>query len=153
MKRPTSEDADVKDRCRSSGVVGADWGVVGRRCDRTVGRAFGWTVGERAPARARGGGFDGEAALGVVLALVPARLLADTADRVDEETCPLETELAGFRADAGVALLLTFALARMGGLVRGEGLDTDLVGDGGLEMFVRGGGVEEESLYPNLTVT
>lgn len=151
MKRPTSEDADVKDRCRSSGVVGADWGVVGRRCDRTVGRAFGWTVGKGAPARARGGGFDGEAALGVVLALVPARLLVDTADRVDEEICPLE--LAGFRADAGVALLLTFALARMGGLVRGEGLDTDLVGDGGLEMFVRGGGVEEESLYANLTVT
>lgn len=120
MKRPTSEDADVRERCRSSGVVGVDWGVVGRRCDRTVGRAFGWTVGERAPVRTRGGDLDGEAALGVVLALVPARLLVDTVEREDEETCPFERELGVFRAEAGVALLLTFALA-LGGR-GGEGL-------------------------------
>jgi hypothetical protein len=45
---------------------------------------------------------------------------------------------------------LTFALARMGGLVRAT---TDLRGDGGLEGFAREGGLEDDSLYPNLTVT
>lgn len=93
-------------------------GVVGRSCDPTVGRALGWRFGERVPAR--GGGLEGEADLGVVFALFNTRLLVDTVDREDEETCPLDTELAGLRPGAGVALLLTFALGRIGGLLSGD---------------------------------
>jgi hypothetical protein len=60
--------------------------VVGRRCGRIVGLAFGWMVGERTTGRTRGGGFAGEAARGVILALVPGRLLVETVERLDEET-------------------------------------------------------------------
>jgi hypothetical protein len=69
-----SEDADVKERWRSSGV---DLGFKARRVDLAITSALGWKVGERVPLRTRGGGFAGEAALGVVLALAATRLLLE----------------------------------------------------------------------------
>lgn len=67
----------VKERLRDSGVPGVDWAVCGRKFDRdaVVRATLGWKVGESAPFRRRGGGFAGERARGVVLALVPAELL------------------------------------------------------------------------------
>jgi hypothetical protein len=82
--------------------------VVGRKDDLAVVPALGWKVGESVPSRTRGACFAGEAGLGVALSLAVALLLAELVS-FEEEACVVT---AGLRADAGVALLLTFALGR-----------------------------------------
>lgn len=91
-------------------------------------------------------------ARGVVLVLVPARLVVETVDFA-EGARTLCGVVAGFRVDTGVALLFTFALGRRGGLVRDDWAERDLTGEGGLEIFPRDGGREDVSLYVSFTVT
>lgn len=129
LNRFASEDPDVKEGRRSSGGAGED---LGRRVDLTVGPALGWKVGESVPSRTRGGGFVGEAGLGVTLALAGAVLLGEL-EYLDQVAA------GGFLVDMGVALLLTFAFGRK---EVGAGETRDFRGDGGLERVVREGGRE-----------
>ena len=90
------------------------------------------------PLRTRGGGFVGEVGLGVTLTFCLGFAMC-----FDDE----------LRADAGVALLLTFALGRKE-LDNCEALY--FTGDGGLETEVREGGREVEGVvvtYASFTVT